>query len=567
MSDFLNDDGRAQRIEPVFNYPALNGTPDDTHEDTVTELLARAVPGSEVRSSIFTLTRMNVAKAFVDAANRGVDVGVLIDESSAEAEATRYLRDQLPDAVAITAGGAIGDNNNHNKFLLLEELENGDRNVVWQSSANFTNTQRHLHNTAVIIRGDVGLYEAYRRYWTDMNAGKRDLNYNRTEECDTATVYFSPRSDFDTHLKALENVTCTENGIVRFLYPIWTEFRSEIVDRLEELVEEGCTVEAIIDEDASTVGPLLERAGVDVLEYPRYTHGEGSNPDQITNVHSKTMLIESDFTVGDETERRRLVYTGSQNLSGPGLANNEEVLLEIENDSVYHQFVNDWKRVHDQGKRARRRQDRREPSPLPSPTAENYPATVLEDGFTTGTAEYTVLSPFDRTEPDEVTIENAEFRASGDSQFFAVVQSDVVPSSSHIAISIEITDFIGEGDGEDSIFVGLFKDESNFLAAWYNHTRLDTGFDLHLDGARVEGGIQSDLALDDGSKFAFVLAEKTVSGFADIGDGWQHAFTKSFEAIDLTDPTVRDDYRYGVGALGEDGSIALERFGVKEARR
>lgn len=509
---------------------------------------------------------MSIAEAFVDAAKRGVDVNLLIDESSAEAEATQYLLDHLSD-VTITVDGAIGDNNNHNKFLLLEELENGDRDVVWQSSSNFTNTQRYLHNTSVIIRDDTALYDAYRSYWDDMKAIERDLDYNRTERGETATAFFSPRSDFDTHLKALEDIECTEDTTIHFLYSIWTRFRSDVVDRIEELVEQGCTVKVIVDGKASTVGPLLERAGAEVLEYPRYTSERGSNPDQIINVHSTTMLIESDFTVAGETERRRLVYMGSQNLSGPGLANNDEVLLEIEDDSVYRQFMEDWERVYQQGERARRRLDRQEPSPPPAPTAENYPVEILEDTFNTADGEYTVLSPFDRTEPGEERIGDGEFRVSDDSPFFTVAQSEIAPGSSTVAVVIDVGEFIDAEEGEDSIFVGLFKDESNFLASWYNHTRLDTGFDLHLDGERTEGGIQDGLALDTDSKFAFVLAETAVSGFADIGDGWRHAFTEVVEAIDLTDSDVRDDYRYGFGTLGKDGSIALDRIEVQEARQ
>lgn len=566
MNNPLQQSGDTPRIEPIFSYPTLEGAPDDIHEDTVTKLLAQAVPGSTVYFSIFTLTRMNIAEAFINADRRGVSVNILIDEHSIEAKATQYLRDRLPRDVTITADGAIGDNNNHNKFLLLEQLDNGDRKVVWQSSSNFTNTQRHLHNSSVVIRDDIPLYKAYKSYWEDMATGQQDLNYNRTESGQIATVHFSPRSDFDTHLQALENIECTQDSTIHFLYSIWTRYRSEVVDRIGELVEEGCTVNAIIDQEASTVGPLLERAGANVLEYPRYTHREGPNPDQITNIHSTSMLIEADVTIDGETKRRRLVYTGSQNLSGPGLVNNDEALLEIEDDDIYRQFVNDWERIYKQGKEARQRQDRKGPSPPPVPTAENYPTEVLADDFA-DPGEYTALSLFDHTEPGEITIKEGRFRASADSSFFTVVQSPHTPGSPRIAGIIDVGDFIDVDEGEDSIFVGLFKDNANFLAAWYNHTRLDTGFDLHLDGKRVEGGIQNSLALDSDSRFAFVLADNRVSGFADIGEGWQHAFTTLVETIDLTDAAVRDTYRYGVGTLGEAGSIALDHIEFIESGR
>ncbi|WP_265108549.1 phospholipase D-like domain-containing protein [Halosolutus halophilus] len=324
--------------------------PDDVHERTVLDLLHRAVPGTAVHLSSYTFTRTNVARACIAAADRGVDVNVLLDDHLAEADAVQRLRETSVDRISITAGGGLGDGRNHNKFLLVEELENGESNVVWQSSSNFTNTQRYLHNTSVVFRGDGDLYDVYRGYWNELAVGDTDPHYNRTAETDSATVYFSPRSDFDTHLAALENVVPTRDATIRFMYSIWNEKRPAIVDRVAELVDGGCTVEVILNGEKSDIGHRLRRAGADVFEYPSTTLGR-LTPWQSPNVHSKTMLVDADVDVGGETRRRRLVYTGSQNLSRNGLSTNDETVLRIEDDDVYSRFVQDWERVHEQGRR------------------------------------------------------------------------------------------------------------------------------------------------------------------------------------------------------------------------
>lgn len=344
-------DGRSVPIEPIFSYPIV-GASDDVHERTVRDLLIHAVPGTAVHLTTFTFTRAPLARACIAAADRGVDIHLLIDDHSVGADATRLLREQLGDRVSITVDGAIGHNNNHNKFVLVEQLTTGESKVVWQSTSNFTEKQLYRHNTSVVFREDDTLYDVYRHYWNELAAGKTDRDYNRIEETDSTTVYFSPRSDFDTHLEALRNVVPGPDTTIRFMNSIWNTNRLAVVDRIAELVDQECRVEVILNESESTVGPNLRAAGAAVLEYPDVTLSEETAPGISPNVHSKNMLIDADFDIGGgKTERRRLVFTGSQNLSGPGLSDNDETFLQIEDDDVYCTFLADWKLVHEQGTR------------------------------------------------------------------------------------------------------------------------------------------------------------------------------------------------------------------------
>lgn len=332
------DDRRPPSVQPIFTSATERSG--NWHEETVTDLLNAAAPDSSVYFTIYNFTRDEMVDPFLDAADRGVDVNLLIDDNAEHKSPTMTLLDELPDRTQILVDGGIGDNHNHNKFLLLEELENGDRNVVWQSSQNFTGAQLGWHNTSVVVRNDPALYEAYRGYWEDMaDPDVQDLSYNRTERAETATAYFSPRDDYDTHLRALENVVPTWQSKIHFIQSIWTESREEesrlIQDRLTELIDEGAEVKVIMAARDDTP-PLLEEAGAEVVEV-----------DGGFDVHSKTMLIDSDFETEDgEVEHRREVWTGSQNLSRPGLRRNEDTVLRFVDDDVYDQFLLDWERMY-----------------------------------------------------------------------------------------------------------------------------------------------------------------------------------------------------------------------------
>lgn len=348
VADTEADEATPPSVQPIFSYPD-SGSPDTRHEDLVMRLLKQAVPDTSVYASIFTLTREDVSQAFIDAERRGVDVNVLVDEQSSHRSAVQTLRDELPDRTAIVEDGGIGDRHNHNKFLLLDRLATGDEHVVWQSSSNLTTAQTRNHNASVVIRNDDALHEAFQQYWADLaDETVEDLSYNRTDEGRSATAYFSPRDDFDTHVRALADVVPSWETKIHFMQSIWTDSREAesqlIQERLAELIEGGADVQVIV-QDGDEVTEHLQDAGADVMAYP------GEN----VAVHSKYMLIDSDFeTESGDTEHRREVWVGSQNLSRPGLRRNDEALLRFVDDYVYAEFLDDWERVYRQGERALR---------------------------------------------------------------------------------------------------------------------------------------------------------------------------------------------------------------------
>ncbi len=331
----------------VFTVPNAQGTPDLTIERALLTLIAHAAPGSTIRIAMYTFTRTSISNALLAAHRRGVDVRLVLDRVAVGEDPHRDLAAALP-AGAVTVchpddaeGSCIGTNINHNKLALFSALQDGTRDIVAQSSANFTTAQTKMHNNLVVIRGDHALFTAYSDYWNDLQRQMRDPDYYHSEAGSTgARAYFFPRSDGDTILGVLTSTDCTAGAHLRLAIPYWTSARLEIATRLGEMFRAGCEVEVVAGNDdgnpAPEVAAAFSAAGVPVTLYAVGPAGQG--------VHSKYLLIEGRYFERDD---QHLVWTGSHNFSGPSLTSNDEVLLKVDDRALYDAFVADWTRIRE----------------------------------------------------------------------------------------------------------------------------------------------------------------------------------------------------------------------------
>ncbi|MCB9584530.1 MAG: hypothetical protein H6718_03995 [Polyangiaceae bacterium] len=329
--------------EVVFTVPLPGGANDTTIETKLGELAKAAVPGSQIRISLYHWSRQAIAYRFVDAQKAGVDVRVVLDPTNKNDQGDDWvgvatLKSELPSGHVTVCndsagqGACIGSNTgiNHNKFFLFSELKDGSKNVVVQSSANLTTTQLHKHNNMVIIRDDKALYDAYLSYWTDMQAQQQNLDYYRSFDGDTGTkAYFYPRASGDTILGVLDNVTCDAGTTIRVAMAFFTTARSEIADKLVSKRSQGCGVTVVLDGENlnTTIASTLKSGGVNLYLYPTGSAGEG--------LHSKILIIHGTYT---GTADRGLVWTGSHNYTGPALRGNDEALLKLDDPDVYAAF-------------------------------------------------------------------------------------------------------------------------------------------------------------------------------------------------------------------------------------
>lgn len=322
-------------------------------EDELVHLIDGAVPGGEIRAAFAYLDSARIAGAFVDAAARGVDTRVILDERNQIEigshwtwnSAVEYLQHGLGEGLVICGGadlptdgqgGCIGSEKQHGAFLAISSTCDRAENVVAQTSAYPTKAQLMQRNDLVVIRGDAGLFAAYRGYWDDLKRQRRDDSYYRVVDGDAQTrLFLYPRAPdgnggepaaTDTVFRLLhDNVDCSAKTSVKIAMAYWTSSRPALIDELVRLDGAGCAVDLVVDPDkiADDVAAALE----DALP-PQRVHF-------LPGVHHKMILVDGLYA-GDE---RRLVWTGTQDFTLPALRDNDETILRIDDDAIYEQYA------------------------------------------------------------------------------------------------------------------------------------------------------------------------------------------------------------------------------------
>lgn len=332
-----------KEIRTYFTEPEgfLNVPNDREIENEVARLINESASGSNIRIAVYSWTRTRISDRLLAAAARNVDIKVIIDHDNRDSSgnhpaAIQQLIQGLPAGSVIECNpdnGCIGSHNNHNKFMLVSELQSGVRHVVAQSSANFTSAQLRKHNNMVTIHNDKALYDAYLLYWNDMSAKVPDSNYYWTQEGDFRTeAYFFPRASGDTVVDILDQLDGSAGGRVRIAMSLWDDGRLAIVQALRDLQSQGCSVEVITREDQEAVDDL-DAEDIPIYLFP--ADGDGT-------VHSKYILIEGLYGTSNPKWQKN-VWTGSPNFRGVSHYENDEALLKLEDhEEIYDRFMANW---------------------------------------------------------------------------------------------------------------------------------------------------------------------------------------------------------------------------------
>lgn len=350
----------------VFNDPAGTATEQDRIRDYVLGLINDTAAGAEIRVSMYGFTDDPMADALVAAAARGVAVKVIVDDYTRGLDGTEYptltaglgTNRSLPSWVlACPAGRAcIADRGgiNHNKFFLFSQV-NGVSNVVVQTSANLTTTQRQdLFNNAVTLT-DAGIYTSYKTYFADLETyGSRSTglaDYYTTTTSGSYKTYFFPRHEksgtttttdpsTDTIKLILDNVSCSGGTQVRVAMFAFT--RTQVAQKLVDLQAAGCSVSLAFDGHSDPDGtPHLPPSVEDIVSGKLGKRVECDEGTAGIGVHSKYLLVQGTY---DGTANRKLVFTGSHNYTYGALRTNDEGLLKVDNSAIYDAY----KTNHDQ---------------------------------------------------------------------------------------------------------------------------------------------------------------------------------------------------------------------------
>lgn len=309
------------------------GQPGD-EDRTIIDRLITLIDGTQkddiVRIAMYTWTLDGIAKRVAAAHDRGVDIRVVLDDNGAVDRAYDILKSRgVP--VHVCTNSCMGTKINHNKFFLFDY---GDKVSVVQTSMNLTGAMLGRQNNLVKVWNDAKLYDFYRDYWNRLNHeswtydGVTWSNADRHQTGSYATKgYVFPRTDFDPVLAILNNVTsCSGSGHIWLAESLFTDAREAVRNRLAYLEDKmGCDVKVIVHKEAQEKWVQSTTSG-------GYNLGNGKV--RRAAIHHKFILIDAKYN-GEQT---RYVFTGSHNLTGNSLHNNDEAMMRIRNAFVYEQF-------------------------------------------------------------------------------------------------------------------------------------------------------------------------------------------------------------------------------------
>ncbi len=349
--------GTEPQKQALFTDPA--NKPDLTIEDEFRRLVRSAVPGSTIRISIYAFSRNTIADEVIAAGARGVDVKLVLDglnrfENSAGEivpfGAVQKMRDALgvanvvicsdDEEIVALEGGCLSSGINHNKFAVFSELCDGSKNVVFQSSSNFSASQNDVQQNAVIMRDDPGLYDGYLAYWIAEAAKVKIPNYFQEVDGAGTRAWFFPRQRTGTATQEpstdviqgiLDNVDCVGGTRVRVAMAFFNDSRDYLVDSLARLKGAGCDVKILSSTDITS-------DGVKAKIRSAFTTDEARFPEHL---HSKYLFVDGGYV----NTQRKLVWTGSHNWVYGSIRLNEETILRVDDATVFAGFDENWKTI------------------------------------------------------------------------------------------------------------------------------------------------------------------------------------------------------------------------------
>jgi PLD-like domain len=385
----VNTDPLTLTGEPDGSGNLPVGTPDYSSMDAIISLIDNTPADADLYAAFYSLqhvTDHDTAGALEDAATRGVDVNVVIDNKMMSSgphnsDIISELESYTPAINVIACEDACDGNVGiaHSKFFLFSSTKNPDgdavTDVVANGSQNMVPQQAMLHNNFVISYDDSSLYTGFKNYWTAMsndNAVATNSAVSTPAENSSGTLitYFSPRSSSDDVNAAFVNkLDCSKGGTIYAESSTWDSDRTTLNDALEDQSDAGCTVDVIMDdndgpvdndgvpadEDAVATGtnkPMNANAfslhGIKVYgltpggcRYVPNTPSSGHCHGTYGGSHEKFLVIQGEDSDNNPID---MVMSGSQNFTERSLTNDTETTMQISDSTIVAGFIDDFNR-------------------------------------------------------------------------------------------------------------------------------------------------------------------------------------------------------------------------------
>lgn len=195
-----------------------------------------------------------------------------------------------------------------------------------------------------------------------------------------------------------------------------------------------------------------------------------------------------------------------------------------------------------------------------------YTDTQVDDSFTSDTlGDYQVLQPFGTESVPTLTAGNGRLTATSSTPFFGLLQSNVTPASDQSSVTVTAAQFTNDpGESEDTLFAGLVKDNVDYVMAWYNNHAKTSGFDVRVNGqlnVNVNTNCCANVTIAPGDQLVVAYSGDTMTSYLRHDGTWQQLVSMNVgPAVDLSDPAIRSQYRFGFGLRGTHGTVATADF-------
>lgn len=333
----------------TFTEPATGAT-----GDIITGLirLINAVePGGTISGAIHSIKLPEVALALGCAHQRGANVNLIVDGSIKGALAT-FLEANSTNYIVCNVNGGEGCFTSsptaimHSKIFTFSATVDPDgvrrNNVAWFGSANLTpQTGMNTANNTVTTFENAALKQSLDAYLLLMASktpapGRKVTITDGVDADGVASPSVSKNNDLvKNRLDKIDaSAPCTidvAEGLI--------SNRPAVFDKLASLATKGCKVRVLGND-----GSRENKDGETIFNSRREalrTMKAGGVRIKLGRVHDKLILIDAKV----DGERKRLVFTGSHNLTASANAINDELFIGLRGASIYDAYVGHFNRV------------------------------------------------------------------------------------------------------------------------------------------------------------------------------------------------------------------------------
>lgn len=350
-----NADEVPVETKAVFNDP-VGGRATAVVEE-LCSLVKQAPAGSSIELTAFVISGdagADYVEVLLDAHRRGVDIRVVmdgyqIDNPAAQLLITTLGQDKVRPSWAHVCSHMSPEGNTtscqgtkgmHNKFLLFSET-GGLKDVVVQASNNITDVNsRSYWNNALVLPGNVRLFDGYGDYFDDLAAEVQTPDYDQSvtggAQGGQVTALFYPVAGRDPIEEQLDQVGCKAGGRTRVEIgqSEWDATRAGIVDSLARLVTDGCDVRVVRGLAAPEILTALDVAGIE--------HRALDGSTTAGRIHSKYLVVRDPTGTGSG---QGWVMTGSHNFNATSLRRNDEAMVELSEPGVVEGYAANFARM------------------------------------------------------------------------------------------------------------------------------------------------------------------------------------------------------------------------------